>query len=129
MADYYSVIARAVSRLPSKADEARHAIYGEARKALHERLSNDPQISHDDLVNEQYRLEAAIYEVEDDLLLRDMRRFVSEETALSSPRLSFVSRLKEFVGHSAPLISYARTLRLLRGRAWATISGEAAGEG
>jgi len=42
MADYYSIIARAVSRLPSKADEARHGIYEEARKALHERLSNDP---------------------------------------------------------------------------------------
>jgi hypothetical protein len=35
--------------------------------------------------------------VEDDLLLRDMRRFVSEETALSSPRLSLISRVKEFV--------------------------------
>jgi hypothetical protein len=54
-------------------------------------------ISHDELVNEHYRLEAAIYEVEDDLLLRDMRRFVSEETALSSPRLSLISRVKEFV--------------------------------
>ena len=99
MTDYYSVIARAVSRLPSKADEARHGIYEEARKALHERLSNDSQISHDELVNEHYRLEEAIYEVEDDLLLRDMRRFVSEETALSSRRLSLslISRVKEFV--------------------------------
>ena len=129
MADYYSIIARAVSRLPSKADDARHAIYEEARKALHERISTDPQISHDELVNEHYRLEAAIYEVEDDLLLRDMRRFVSEETALASPRFSFsfISRVKEFVGHSAPLISYARTLSPFR--AWATISGQAADEG
>jgi len=96
MPDYYSIIARAVSRLPSKADEARHAIYEEARKALHERLGNDPRISHDELVNEHYRLEAAINEVEDDLLLRDMRRFVREETA-SLPSLSFVSKVKEFV--------------------------------
>ena len=99
MADYYSIIARAVSRLPSKADKARHAIYGEARKALHERLSNDPQISHDDLVNEQYRLEAAIYEVEDDLLLSAMRRFVTEETAFSPPSL-IISKIKEFVRSS-----------------------------
>ena len=97
MADYYSVIAHAVSRLPSKSDEARHAIYEEARKALHERLSNDSQISDDELVNEHYSLEVAIYEVEDDLLLRDMRSFVSKETALSSPRLSLISRVKEFV--------------------------------
>jgi hypothetical protein len=97
MADYHSIIARAVSRLPSKADEARHAIYEEARKALHERLSNDLQISDAELVNEHYALEAAIYRVEDELLLSDMRRFVTQRTALSSPRLSFISRVKEFV--------------------------------
>jgi hypothetical protein len=34
-------------------------------------------------VNERYALEAAIYRVEEDLLLSDMRRFVREETALS----------------------------------------------
>ena len=76
---------------------ARHAIYEEARKALHERLSNDLQISDAELVNEHYALEAAIYRVEDELLLSDMRRFVTQRTALSSPRLSFVSRVKEFV--------------------------------
>ena len=96
MADYYSIIACAVSRLPSKADEARHAISEEARKALHERLGNDPQISDAELVNEHHRLEAAIYEVEEDLLLSDMRRFVREGTAPSSPGLSFISGVKQF---------------------------------
>ena len=81
MADYHSIIARAVSHLPSTADEARHAIYERARTALHERLGNDPQISDAELVNEHHRLEAAIYEVEEDLLLSDMRRFVREGTA------------------------------------------------
>ena len=95
MGDYHSIIARAVSHLPSTADEARHAIYEQARTALHERLGNDPQISDTDLVNEHFRLEAAIYEVEEDLLLKDMRRFVREETALSPP--SLISKLKEFV--------------------------------
>src|SRR6266481_1198284 len=38
MADYYSVIALAVSRLPSKTDEARHEIYERARTALQETL-------------------------------------------------------------------------------------------
>jgi hypothetical protein len=46
-------------------------------------------------VNEHHRLEAAIYEVEEDLLLSDMRRFVKEETALSPS--SFISKVKEFV--------------------------------
>ncbi len=97
MADYQSIIARAVSHLPSTADEARHAIYDRARTALHERLGNDPQISDTDLVNEHYRLEVAIYEVEENLLLGDMRRFVREERALSPPSLSFISKIKEFV--------------------------------
>jgi hypothetical protein len=101
MADYHSVIARAVSRLPSKADEARHAIYEEARKALHERLGNDLQISDAELANEHYALEAAIYEVEEDLLLKDMRRFVREETALSPP--SLISKIKEFVRSAGEL--------------------------
>ena len=39
MADYYSVIALAVSRLPSKTDEARHGIYERARIALQEKLT------------------------------------------------------------------------------------------
>jgi hypothetical protein len=96
MADYHSIIARAVSHLPSTADEARQAIYEQARTALHQRLGNDPQISDDELVNEHYRLEAAIYTVEEDLLLSDMRRFVREETALSPPSL-IISKIKEFV--------------------------------
>ena len=37
-----------------------------------------------------HRLEVAIYEVEEDLLLSDMRRFVREETG-------FMSKIKEFV--------------------------------
>jgi len=99
MGDYHSIIARAVSHLPSTADEARHAIYEQARTALHERLSNDPQISDTELVNEHYRLEVAIYEVEDDLLLSAMRRFVTEETAFSPPSL-IISKIKEFVRSS-----------------------------
>ena len=95
MADYCSIIARAVSRLPSTSDEARHAIYEQARTALHERLGNDPQISDTQLVNEHHRLEVAIYEVEEDLLLSEMRRFVREETALSPPSL-IISKIRKF---------------------------------
>jgi hypothetical protein len=96
MADYHSIIARAVSCSPSTTDEARHTIYEQARTALHERLGNDPQISDAELVNEHYRLEVAIYGVEEDLLLSDMRRFVREETALSPPSL-IISKINEFV--------------------------------
>jgi hypothetical protein len=75
MADYYSVISRAVSRLPSKTHEARHAIYERARTALRERLSNyDPALSDTALANEQAALETAISRLEADLSFGDMRR-------------------------------------------------------
>jgi hypothetical protein len=94
MADYYPVIAHAVSRLPSNADEARHAIYQRARTALQETLCTfDPAVS----ANEEAALENAITKVETDLLLNIMRRFVREETAFSPPGLSFSSRAWAFV--------------------------------
>ena len=99
MADYCSIIARAVSRLPSTSDEARHAIYEQARTALYERLGNDPQISNAELLTEHDSLEAAIHRVEEDLLLSAMRRFVTEETAFSPPSL-IISKIKEFVRSS-----------------------------
>jgi hypothetical protein len=67
-----------------RAIKARHAIYEQARTALHEGLGNDPQISAAELVNEHHRLEVAIYEVEEDLLLNNMRRFVREGTLFPS---------------------------------------------
>ena len=93
MADYYSVIARAVSRLPSKTDQARHAIYERARTAVQESLrTHDPPLSPADLAAEQFALEAAITRVETEL-----RRSAREETTLSPPSLSFISRVEEFV--------------------------------
>jgi len=68
MADYYSVIASAVSRSPSKTDEARRAIYQRARAALREALRDyEPPL----LANEQVALEAAVCRLEADLVLRE----------------------------------------------------------
>jgi hypothetical protein len=75
MGDYYSVIAHAVARLPSKTHEARHAIYERARTALRERLSNyDPALSDTALANEQAALDTAISRLEGDLSFSDVRR-------------------------------------------------------
>jgi hypothetical protein len=91
MADYYSVIARAVSRLPSKTDEARHAIYERARTAVQESLrTHDPPLSPVESATEQFALEGAISRVETEL-----RRSAREETTLSPP--GFILRVKEFV--------------------------------
>ena len=70
MDDYYSIIARAVSRLPSKPDEARHGIYERARTVLQEKLRTlDPPISEAELANAQSALEAAIRRVEQDVAI------------------------------------------------------------
>ena len=62
MADYYSVIAHAVSRLPGKTDEAKQAIYERARAALRKALRSP--FSETELVAEQVALEVAISMVE-----------------------------------------------------------------
>jgi hypothetical protein len=75
MSDYYSVIAGAISRLPSKTDEARHAIYQRARTAIQEKLGNyDPPLSEIALANEQIALEAAISRLEADLSFSNLPR-------------------------------------------------------
>jgi hypothetical protein len=82
--DYYSVIARAISGLPSKTDEARHAIYERARTALQKRF--DPPISETDLAIERFALEAAIQRVETESRFGDTRH-----------GLSFISMVKHFI--------------------------------
>ena len=82
MADYYSVIARAVSRFPSKTDEARHAIYERARTALREALRKyEPPLSATELANEQAVLDAAICTVE---VVNDIRGGTREEARCKS---------------------------------------------
>ena len=77
MADYYSVIATAVSRLPNKTDEARRAIYDRARTALQEALRDyEPPL----LAKEQEALDDAIRTLE---VINDIRE---EAAGLSSSR-------------------------------------------
>jgi hypothetical protein len=105
MGDYYSLIARAISRLPENSDEARRAIYERARTALRERLCTlDPPITEAELTNEQAALDEAIGAVEVDFLFSEMRYDVRQEAALSPPSSavsppssSIISRVKGFV--------------------------------
>jgi hypothetical protein len=98
MADYHSVIARAVSRLPSRTDEARHAIYERARTALQETLRNhDPPLSEADLTGERSALEVAIERVETELRFSDRRHDAKDQASRSSPSLSFISAARQFV--------------------------------
>ena len=93
--DYYSVIARAISGLPSKTDEARHAIYERARTVLQKRF--DPPISETDLAIERFALEAAIQRVETESRFGDTRHGLSFEPSLERK----ISASAENANHSA----------------------------
>ena len=109
MSDYYSLLARAVSRLPNKADEeARRAIYDRARAALQWSLRTPP-ISEAELANAQSALEEAIRKLEheaaietavgrmeQDLIATDMREIVREED-VSHAAPSFISKAKHLI--------------------------------
>jgi hypothetical protein len=74
VADYYSVIVSAISRLPRGTDEARRGIYERARTALRETLRNyDPPLSETDLAVERSALEAAIQRIETESRSSDTR--------------------------------------------------------
>ena len=111
MSDYYSLLARAVSRLPNKADEeARRAIYDRARAALQWSLRTlDPPISEAELANAQSALEEAIRKLEheaaietavgrmeQDLIATDMREIVREED-VSHAAPSVISKAKHLI--------------------------------
>jgi hypothetical protein len=82
MADYYSVIARAVSRLPSKTDEARHAVYERVRTVFQETLrKSDPPLSGIELAKEKAALDTAISRVEADFSSSDMQSGAREQIA------------------------------------------------
>ena len=98
MTDYYSVIAHAVSNLPSKTKEARWEVYDRACTVLQEKLlALDPPISEDELANEQFALETAIRRVEENLLLGTMRRFVREDAPRAAPTVTLISTVREFI--------------------------------
>ena len=109
--DYYSTIARAISGLPDKTEEARGVVYELARTALEKRLSVfDPPISETDLAIERFALETAIQRIETELRFSDTRH-----------RLGFLSTAKQFVGSvqgkltRGDSVKAAITARLTRG--------------
>ena len=96
MADYYSVISRAVSSLPGKTYEARRVLYDRARAALQDTLRrHDPPLSEIAFANEQSAFEAAIRKVETEWLFNDMRRESEEYAALPTQR-RFILTAEEF---------------------------------
>jgi hypothetical protein len=70
MADYYSLVAKAVGAMDQKIPEARHKIYDRARAALLSEVHKwVPSWEQSEIMAEQLLLELAIGEVEAELLL------------------------------------------------------------
>jgi len=65
MADYYSLLARAVAALPNSAPESRQAVYERARKALFNQLRGiQPPVAEEDIDAEGRALDEAIARLE-----------------------------------------------------------------
>jgi hypothetical protein len=72
---YYSVITRAVSRLPTNTHAARQALYDRAAIAFAAELLQDPQVSDEQAAVERRALEGAIRKVERDERKKDFASF------------------------------------------------------
>ena len=65
MDDYYSILARAVSRLATNSAQVRQELYEHARTVFtRQLLSQDPQISALEIIGERVEFETAILRVE-----------------------------------------------------------------
>lgn len=81
MADYYSLLARAIAALPQSAPEARQAVYERARKALFNQLrSIQPPVAEADIEAEGRALDEAIARLELEAV-RESASFASNKAA------------------------------------------------
>ncbi|HYA71795.1 MAG TPA: hypothetical protein VEF36_01425 [Roseiarcus sp.] len=99
MADYYSLLAKAVANLPKASPaSARKAIYDRARKALVRQLrSLGPALSEADIAREEAALEAAVARLE-----------AQFAPAPSAPPAALASRPAEAPAHAPPLAATAK---------------------
>ena len=114
MADYYSVISRAISGLPGNTCEARRVLYERARAVLQDTLrKHNPPLSEMALANEQSAFETAIRKAETEWLFNDMRRESEEYAALSTQR-KFILAAEEFARFGRAKLN--DTIRIIRDR-------------
>ena len=91
---YYSVIARAVSRLPNNTRDARLALYDRAEIALTAELLQDPKISDEQTAVERLALERAVCKIESDARKKEKPNQLREKHR--RPFISFLSFFRVF---------------------------------
>lgn len=128
MADYYSLISRAVSALPSSSAEAREAVYVRARTALVSQLKNiQPPIGEADIRAESRALEEAITRIELEIASKTAAPRTSPPSAATSappaPRQAPAA-----TGAGKTLAAPSAALARLRERAAQAKSGLATGK-
>src|SRR6266702_2603024 len=103
MADYYALIARAVSGLDKNTGENRRALYDRARTALVSQLRGvEPALDETDITRERLSLEEAIRKVEAEAAKRP-RPDVSEHAAEPSLRDRGLRDFRETVAEAEGL--------------------------
>ena len=116
MADYQSIIAKAVSTLDPNTDEARRRLYERARSALiSEMYKPEPALDRSDIMAAQMSLELAIGEVEADAQREQRPRAVLDRPSHrrdgASSKPSFPANENDQQGHGPLTRLWTRFLR------------------
>jgi hypothetical protein len=130
MADYYSLISRAIGALPQPSIEARQSVYGRARKALVSQLRQVlPPIGEDDIGAESRALEEAITRLELEIAARagDARHAVERRTDAPPREAASSSPQQPAVAPSETKGAASSALARLRERAARTIQSSDTG--
>lgn len=88
MADFYTVLSRAVAQLPTNSPEIRQAVYDRARDALVAQLRrSDPPVAESEITRARLRLDDAINRLEMDLAIHESEAApaVAEPAPLPEP--------------------------------------------
>ena len=82
MADYYSILKKTVSGLPSNTAETRRAVYAKARAAIDRQLrSINPPPSEDAIARQMGLLEQAISEIDEEFAPAPSKTVIAERSA------------------------------------------------
>jgi hypothetical protein len=112
MADFASVLRRAVGNLEDNTEAAREAIYAKARKALRAQLeAMDPQLTAEEIDRQIARLDESVAEIEAQYKEPEAAEESETESEVSEPHESFQAAIEESVALGEATSNAARRAR------------------